>query len=523
MPPAPPAPPAFPAAFPAPEPGGLPAYPAPGLPSAAPFPAASAAPPPSPTTFPVPPPEPSVTEALRAPVTALPFDAGKLRPAGAPGSKVPPGVTKPPFGTTQPPYEPPAKSKLGLYIGIGVVAALIFAAVAVVVEARLERIKASELEQQEELARHITEQRLKEAEQSSKEQQEASRKEMELAIAQAKRDAEEEARKVLQAQEDASRAAKQPGTVVIVTDPSGAYVSVDGAPPVMTPAHLGNLAVGSHHFHITRQGYDPADVDGDVKAGQTTTLDTVTLSSIYGSAEFASTPDGLDFSVKPAGDLLAKVVASGTTPMVLPRLPHGDYVATFHRPGCHDHFENFTVAAGERVAVATAYQDGSLELSSDPSGASVDKDGSFIGTTPLVLHNLTPKVASFELNLPGYDVTPVSCDIPEGTTLKYSAQLLRKDRVFTVAEVKTAPVKLEGSMPQLSSDQREAGGTAVLSFVVRRDGSVGYIEVVRTTDDVIARRCQNTVEGWKYRPATAPDDRIVDARIEVSFKFPPGS
>jgi len=67
--------------------------------------------------------------------------------------------------------------------------------------------------------------------------------------------------------------------------------------------------------------------------------------------------------------------------------------------------------------VDTKYLDGSLELTSDPSGASVSKDGTFLGTTPLVLHDLTPKLASFDLALPGYDSTPISCEIPEGQTL----------------------------------------------------------------------------------------------------------
>ena len=49
------------------------------------------------------------------------------------------------------------------------------------------------------------------------------------------------------------------------------------------------------------------------------------------------------------------------------------------------------------------------------------------------------------------------------------------------------------------------------------------VAFVRATDDDVGRRCKNAVEKWKYRPATAPDDREVDARIEVPFKFPASS
>jgi len=173
--------------------------------------------------------------------------------------------------------------------------------------------------------------------------------------------------------------------------------------------------------------------------------------------------------------------------------------------------------------VDTKYLDGSLELTSDPSGANVSKDGAFLGTTPLSLHDLTPKVQNFELTLPGYDPTPISCQIPEGDTLKYPAQLLRKDRIFTTAEVKTAPEAIDSPAPVLSAAQKKIGADVLLSLVVRRDGTVAGVEVVRSTDDDIARRCKTAVEKWKFRPATAPDDRTVQARIEQSFKFAAGA
>ena len=150
----------------------------------------------------------------------------------------------------------------------------------------------------------------------------------------------------------------------------------------------------------------------------------------------------------------------------MPQLPFGEYLVTFHRPGCRDHNESITVQRGSRVNVTTAYQDGSLELSSDPSGAAVSKDGSFLGTTPLVLHDLTPKVASFELNLPGYDPTPVSVEIPEGQTLKYEAQVLRKDRIFTLKELKNPPVRTEGGSPQLSAEQKDNNAAIAAGIAV---------------------------------------------------------
>jgi TonB family protein len=241
---------------------------------------------------------------------------------------------------------------------------------------------------------------------------------------------------------------------------------------------------------------------------------------VVGALEVSSNPDALEFYVRPASDPTGKPVRSGRAPASFADIPFGDYVVTFTRPGCRDHVEKVTVRRDGTSQVTTTYVDGSLELASDPSGAWVDKDGIRLGTTPLTLTGLTPKTSVFDLTLPGYDPTPVTCEIPEGDTARVSAQLLRKDRIFNPNEVKTPPQSYESPKPELSDSQRKMGAEVLLSLIVDRDGDVRDVEVVKATDDDIARRCQAAVEKWKFRPATAPDDRAVEARIEVPFKFP---
>jgi TonB family protein len=280
------------------------------------------------------------------------------------------------------------------------------------------------------------------------------------------------------------------------------------------------VAPGEHHVQITLAGHASASLTATVEGSKTVDLGTVTLESILGALTVSSTPDNLEFAVRPASDPTGKPVRSGRAPASFPDLPFGDYLVTFSRPECRDHVEKVTVTKGGTSPVTTAYQDGSLELSSEPSGAWVNKDGSQLGTTPLELHDLTPKKAQFELTLPGYDPTPVTCDIPEGDTLKLSVQLLRKDRVFNPDEVKTAPVAYVSPQPKLTDSQRKLGAQVTISLVVGNDGTIRDVAIEKASDDDIARRCKAAVEGWKYRPATAPDDRPVDAKIEVPFIFP---
>jgi TonB family protein len=451
---------------------------------------------------------PPVAPGTRAP-TSLPFDAIK--------SKALPSDTVP---LPEPETPPPApKSRLGFFIAVSVVAALIAAGIAVVLEARRAKADANDLAQQEALAHHNADLLLKEQEQKAKDDAERTRKEMEAEVANAKKQAEEETRKAVLAEIEAERLAKLPGVLLVATVPAGASVSIDGAAPLTSPVKADGIPPGTHRVQIRLHGFDPIDMTSEIKGSQTTDLGSIALQPSYGTLDLTSTPDGLDFVVRPAADPTGKPIKAGKTPATLSDIEHGDYLVTFTRPGCHDHVEKATVEKGAKTPVDTKYVNGALELTSEPSGATVTEDGTFLGTTPLSLHDLTPKTASFDLTLPGYDSTPVSCDIPEGQTLKYSAELLRKDRVFTAAEVKTAPVPVDSPQPTLSSSQKKIGAEVLISLIVRRDGMVSDVKVEKATDDDVGRRCKAAVEKWKFRPATAPDNRTVDSAIEVPFKF----
>jgi len=451
---------------------------------------------------------PAGTGAAARAVTALPFEAVKLR-GGA-------GATTPPI----PEAKPEPKSKVSFYIGIVAAAALLAAGIAVVLEARMERARAYDLQQQQELALRVQQQQMKDAAKAAEEKAEQDRKDMEAAVAEAKKEAEENTRREVLAEQEAARVAKLPGTILVATTPAGASVSIDGGAPLKSPARAEQVPPGSHHVTISLQGFDPVDLNAEVKGTQTTDLGSIALQAAYGSLDLTSTPDSLEFALRPAADPAGKPVRTGRTPASVTDVTHGDYLVTYTRPGCRDHVEKVTIEKGVKSTVDTKYLDGSLDLTSDPSGASVNKDGEFLGTTPLSLHDLTPKTAAFDLTLPGYDPTPISCEIPEGQTLTFSARLLRKDRVFGAGEVKTPPVPIDAPQPSLSAAQRKLGADILLSLVVTRNGLVSDVEVVRATDDDVGRRCKSTVEKWRYRPATAPDDRTVDAKIEVPFKFP---
>ena len=323
-----------------------PAPPAPGAPAAPgppPPPAAAKGAPPAGT-----PPAPAVT--------ALPFEVGKIK-AGQ--TTAPFSSTTAPFGSTTAPFttapfpEAPPKSKAGFYIGLGVAAAVIFAVIGVVLDARMEKAKAYDQEQAEELAHHITEQRLKEAEDAQKEEAERSAKELQSAIEITRKQTEEQTRRDLMQEIESERLAKLPGTILIATTPAGAMVSIDGGGPTPSPVKLEGVQPGKHRVSVTLPGHDPVELTADVKGSKTTNLGTVALQTSLGTLELTSTPDSLDFAVRAAADPKGVPVRFGKTPATFQDIPHGDYVVTFTRPDCHDHVVKVSVAKGGTSPVDT--------------------------------------------------------------------------------------------------------------------------------------------------------------------------
>lgn len=499
---------AIPGAAPLPSPAPLPpaapapaAAPMPGMPELPPLPtpaAATPAAPPTPGTRP-----------------ALPFEALKPR-AGAP-------ATAAPFPAAAAPDAPSAApNRTGLYIGIGAAVAVAFAATLIVLDARREKANAYDLEQQEALAHHVTEQRLRESEESRKAEAERAQKAIEEAVEITRKQTEDETRRRVLAEIEAERIAKLPGTLIVATVPAGAQVSIDSGAPISSPVHLDGVAPGVHRLTVGLPHFETIDTTFEIKGSKTTDLGTLTLVSLLGQLDLASTPAGLAYAVRTESDPQGKPVATGNTPAHLDSIVQGNYLVTFSRPGCRDHVEKVTVKRNAGASVATTYRDGGVELSSDPSGAWVERDGERLGTTPLSLSNLTPRTTHFVLTLPGYDPTPVDADIPEGQSLTLEAHLLRRDRLFTAAEVKTPPVPLDPKQPELTSALRKLGGSVTLALVVHRDGSPSDVTVESASDDEIGRRCKAAVEDWHFRPATAPDGRPVDARMELPFSFPAG-
>ncbi len=276
------------------------------------------------------------------PATAAPKPAVPVLPFEASHPKLP-VLEEPEEGEVR------SKSKVGFYVGTIAAAALVFAVIAVVVDARMEKIKEHDLAQQEALAHHLAEVRLQEAERIVKENAEQSRKAAEAALALTQKQTEDTTRREVVAETEAQRLGKLPGTLLLSTSPAGAAVSIDGAAPVTSPVTLGGIPPGTHSVRISLEGHDPVELNAEIKGSKTTDLGTIRLESSLGTMALSSSPTDLEFALRPAADPAGRPITTGRTPATLSGIARGNYLVTFQRPGCHDHVEKVAVKKGAQV------------------------------------------------------------------------------------------------------------------------------------------------------------------------------
>jgi len=86
----------------------------------------------------------------------------------------------------------------------------------------------------------------------------------------------------------------------------------------------------------------------------------------------------------------------------------------------------------------------------------------------------------------------------------------------------TAPVatqKVDPGYP-LELMRRNVQGTVILYAVIRNDGSVSDVRVLRGVDDRLDQYARAALAGWRFRPATK-NGNAVDLEAVVTIPFKP--
>ncbi len=319
---------------------------------------------------------------------------------------------------------------------------------------------------------------------------------------------------------EAERLATAPGILVVRTEPSGAYVSIDGALPQATPLTTSNLSIGTHHISISLPGYDTTTRTVEIKHAQTTDLGLIELIRQYGGMEIISEPSGLTFELRSAAEKPdAEPLLTGTTPATLSDLDVGEYTVTLLRQGWKSVTSPATVVSLAHTQVVPLFSTGRLLLTSTPSGATVLRDGEAIGTTPLQLSELTPGDYIFELSFPEHDSSLVKTRVVASADAEVAAVLDPFDRILKNSEIAQAPVAIKTVAPDYSIRGSQNTEKAVISCVIDRNGVPQSLQVETTTSEAFGQACMAALQQWRFTPAKTKTGRTANVKVSVPLTF----
>ena len=182
----------------------------------------------------------------------------------------------------------------------------------------------------------------------------------------------------------------------VTVQPEGAQVVVDGKPRGAAPCQIFDLAPGEHLIHVTAPSCKPVDEFVQVEPGGFVQKSYV-LESEKGLVLIKTVPAGAD--VKYNG------VSLGATPLLVTTLPSGqthvfELVLNGYQP------RRIDIPLDGRTPVVReenlALDSGTVELTTDPPGASVTVNGVERGVTPATLSNIPKGLATIAVKLAGY-------------------------------------------------------------------------------------------------------------------------
>jgi formylglycine-generating enzyme required for sulfatase activity len=172
-----------------------------------------------------------------------------------------------------------------------------------------------------------------------------------------------------------------------------------------TPAQF-DAPWGLTKISVSSPGPDWAEYSKDFYI-ERETPNTLNLVFDYSEVKLASIPSGLRFEfIQPNGRVLR-----GVTPAELRRVPTGRSTFKVYRPDWPDMSKVVEVVASEVNDFTAEFADGGVKIMSEPEGATVMEGTKNLGSTPLVLRNLSIGEKQFAVKLKDYGAAIVTVKI----------------------------------------------------------------------------------------------------------------
>lgn len=264
------------------------------------------------------------------------------------------------------------------------------------------------------------------------------------------------------------RLVRLPGDVLITSDPIGADVSVNGVAKGKTPLQL-DVEAGTTEFEFTAPRFISKSIEEEIEGLRREQSIDVELSPNWAMVTMPTKPEG------------ATVYIDGTdsgfqTPGPVEVLA-GEHTILLSKSGYADWTDIIYVEAGQVVQlgpVELELKGGVLTLTSQPTGASVNIDGEFQGTTPLTVSVEPTEKHTLSVLLAGYEQVERDITLEPGERQTLDLDL---DQVMGTLIVTTEPegveVWVDGELLGVSNESF-ALHAVDHSVELRKEGYAGY-------------------------------------------------
>ena len=235
---------------------------------------------------------------------------------------------------------------------------------------------------------------------------------------------------------------KLPGRIDFITTPvDGAQVFVDGENIGATPLRDVLIAAGEHRIRIVREQYLEQEKMVEVEGLGRKQQFEYTLAPAWAEITLATEP--------PGASVIIGGREYGQTPVTFELLA-GSQEVVLQKKDYVFHVMKLDVQAGTSLSPDTVFLQlapALLELTSDPSGATVTVDSVYKGNTPLTVEIRAEKEHAFALNLPGYKQFRKKIVLGPGKTMKQRFSLEPEfGIIFLTAEPPESELYIDGKL-----------------------------------------------------------------------------
>lgn len=301
--------------------------------------------------------------------------------------------------------------------------------------------------------------------------------------------------------------AEEKGILLLLSDPPGCSVTIDGIAAGETPRLYTHLAAkDAYAVKLVKPGYQ--DLALTVKFnGRTPLVREEKLVLDSGVVDITSEPSGAEVTVNG--------IVRGTTPLLVKGVPKGRTVVKFHLAGFQDEVRELAMRAGDQQTLPIVLKalPGTLHLVSVPEGARFYVNDEARGVGPLAIPGLKPGDYTVRAEKTGFGTVTRTVTISNGESAREEFQL---SSVMGRLEVRTEPVGaavvLDGRLVGYTKGAPGAETSDIFPLENLLEGE--HVIVIRKEGYAEQTR-HPTVENSKTKPVNVRLKRVFTPNIEI--------